>query len=47
VDCREWGSGDIRAHYRWWLAHQPRAPGRAPDGRLANWWTYAVDPNAA
>jgi hypothetical protein len=45
VDCREWGGGDIRAHHHWWLAHLPRAAGRV-DGRLANWWTYAVDPHA-
>jgi len=46
VDCREWGGGDIRAHHRWWLAHLPRAAGYH-DGKLANWWTYAVDANAA
>jgi hypothetical protein len=44
VDCREWGGGDIRAHHRWWLGHLPRAVGRH-EGKLANWWTYAVDPN--
>ena len=41
VDCHEWGGGDIRAHHRWWLAHLPRANGQS-EGRLNNWWAYAV-----
>ncbi len=45
VDCSEWGGGDMRAHHRWWLAHLPKAPGRGPDGKLANWWKYIVDFN--
>jgi len=43
VNCTEWGSGDIRAHHRWWLRHLPHAPGRT-DGKLNNWWAYAVTP---
>lgn len=45
VTCADWGGGDIRAHHRWWLAHLPRAPGRGPDGKLANWWKYVIDYN--
>lgn len=45
VDCSEWGNGDMRAHHIWWLSHLPKAPGRGPDGKLANWWKYAVDFN--
>jgi hypothetical protein len=39
----DWGGGDIRLHHKWWLSHLPKAPGRARDGKLANWWKYAVD----
>lgn len=42
VNCDEWGGGDIRAHHRWWLNHLPKAPGLAPDGKLANWWKYVL-----
>lgn len=41
VDCREWGSGDIRAHHRWWLAHLPRGEGES-QGLRNNWWSYVV-----
>jgi hypothetical protein len=41
VNCEEWGNGDIRARHRWWLGHLPRAEGRS-EGRLNNWWAYAV-----
>jgi hypothetical protein len=44
VDHREWGGGDIRAHHRWWFEHLPKASGRT-DGKLNNWWAYAVDFN--
>ena len=44
VNCEEWGRGDTRAHHRWWLNHLPRASGRT-DGKLNNWWAYAVDFN--
>jgi hypothetical protein len=43
MTAADWGGGEIRAHHRWWLAHLPKAPGRAKDGKLANWWKYAVD----
>jgi hypothetical protein len=45
VDCRDWGSGDIRAHHNWWLRHLPKAAGRNPDGKLNNWWRYVIDFN--
>jgi len=45
VDATEWGSGDMRAHHRWWLQHLPRASGRTR-GVYNNWWWYAIDPNA-
>lgn len=45
VSCVEWGNGDMRAHHKWWLAHLPRASGRGPDNRQANWWKYVVDFN--
>jgi hypothetical protein len=41
----DWGNGDIRAHHVWWLNHLPKAPGRGPDGKLANWWGYNSDFN--
>ena len=45
VDCREWGSGDMRAHHKWWFRHLPQAVGSTGDV-ANNWWRYAVDPNA-
>jgi hypothetical protein len=39
------GNGYIRAHHRWWFERLPKAPGRGPDGKLANWWGYVVDFN--
>ncbi len=45
VNATEWGSGDMRAHHKWWLQHLPRAGGRTR-GIHNNWWWYAVDPNA-
>ena len=39
----DWGGGDIRLHHKWWLSHLPKSPGRAKDGKLANWWKYAVE----
>jgi hypothetical protein len=44
VNCEEWGNGDIRAHHHWWLSHLPNAAGRS-EGKLNNWWAYAVDFN--
>jgi hypothetical protein len=44
VDCREWGSGDMRAHHIWWLSHLPHAPGET-FGVANNWWQYVVNPN--
>lgn len=46
VSASDWGNGYIRSHHRWWLERLPRAPGRAPDGRLANWWNYVIDFNS-
>lgn len=45
MTCDDWGNGDIRAHHKWWLTRLPKAPGRGPDGKLANWWKYTVDFN--
>lgn len=44
MDAREWGTGDIRAHHQWWLAHLPRAPG-VTNGIANNWWKYFIDVN--
>jgi hypothetical protein len=44
VNSGKWGGGDIRAHHRWWFQHLPRVEGRT-DGKLNNWWAYAVDFN--
>lgn len=43
VNCSEWGNGDIRLHHKWWLKHLPHRDGKAPDGKLANWWIYIVN----
>ncbi len=44
VDCRDWGSGDIRLHHLWWLEHLPRVSGQIQ--RVStNWWEYLLDPN--
>jgi len=45
VNQNDWDEGDCRGHHRWWLRRFPNAPGRAPDGKLNNWWPYVVDPN--
>lgn len=43
VDRRAWGGPDYHREYmRWWLRHLPRGQGVAPDGKLANWWSYVV-----
>ncbi len=42
VSCPDWGC-EIRAHHTWWLSHLPHAPGRGPDGKLADWWRYVAD----
>jgi hypothetical protein len=44
VTSADWGSGDIRAHHKWWLDHLPRVPGRT-EGKLNNWWAYVCDFN--
>jgi hypothetical protein len=43
VDAREWGSGDIRLHHKWWLKHLPHVAGRT-DGIANNWWQYVLFP---
>ena len=45
VNADDWGGGGIRAHHKWWLHHLPKAPGRGPDGKLANWFAYVSDFN--
>ena len=45
MTCADWGRGDIRLHKKWWLTRLPKAPGKGPDGKLANWWKYVVDFN--
>lgn len=47
VSRETWGGPDFHRNYqRWFFAHLPRRAGRAPDGRLANWWEYLFNPNA-
>ncbi len=41
VDARDWGSGDIRLHHRWWLTRLPKAAG-ATNGIANNWWKYVI-----
>ena len=43
VTAREWGSGDIRLHHRWWLEHIPHVAGRR-NGIVNNWWPYILHP---
>lgn len=43
VGPAEWGSGDVRAHHRWWFSHFPRVAGRK-NGIHNNWWQYVVAP---
>jgi len=45
MTAAEWGAGDIRLHHKWWLNHLPKAPGKGPDGKQANWWKYVIDFN--
>jgi len=45
MTCADWGAGDIRLHHKWWLARLPKAPGKGPDGKQANWWKYSIDFN--
>jgi hypothetical protein len=43
VAAYSWGGSDYHRSYMvWWLEHLPRADTTAPDGKLANWWSYAV-----
>ena len=44
VTCREWGSGDIRAHHRWWFSLLPHVSGET-NGYPNNWWEPILDPN--
>lgn len=34
------GGDGTWSYMLWWYDHVPRSAGRAPDGRLANWWRY-------
>jgi hypothetical protein len=43
VGPTEWGSGDIRAHHKWWFNHFPGVAGRK-NGVHHNWWQYVVNP---
>lgn len=43
VTASEWGSGEIRAHHRWWLNHIPHVAGRK-NGVHNNWWQYMINP---
>jgi len=43
VGPSEWGSGEIRAHHKWWFNHFPRVAGRR-NGIHNNWWQYVVNP---
>ena len=45
VTATEWGSGDIRAHHKWWLKHIPHVAGRQ-NGIHNNWWQYIIDPQS-
>jgi hypothetical protein len=44
VDAREWGSGDMRLHHKWWFRHFPHIQGGS-GGVSNNWWEYVIDPN--
>jgi hypothetical protein len=43
VGPSEWGSGEIRAHHKWWFNHFPRVAGRK-NGIHNNWWQYVANP---
>ena len=43
VGASEWGSGEIRAHHKWWFNHFPRVAGRK-NGIHHNWWQYVAAP---
>jgi hypothetical protein len=45
MTAADWGNGDIRLHHKWWLSRLPKAPGKGPDGKQANWWKYVIDFN--
>ena len=42
LNCSAWGTGDIRAHHKWWFKHLPKAAGRT-NGVANNWWRYVID----
>jgi hypothetical protein len=46
VTYRTWSRQNVdphREYLKWWYAHMPHIPGRAPDGYLGNWWRYLLD----
>lgn len=43
VGSSEWGSGDIRAHHKWWMKHFPHVAGRQ-NKIHNNWWQYIIAP---
>ncbi len=45
VTCSEWGCSQI-GYMRWWFSHLPRYTGTY-NGKLNNWWAYALDYYAA
>lgn len=45
MNTADWGSGEIRAHHKWWFKHIPRAAG-VTNGISNNWWNYIIDVNA-
>ena len=44
LSCTHWNCNP-EGFYVWWLNHIPNNPGKAPDGRLNNWWIYVNDPD--
>lgn len=44
VTAKEWGSGDIREHHKWWFRHIPKVAG-SRNGISNNWWQYIMNPN--
>ena len=44
ITCTEWGCNQV-GYQTWWYRHLPSAAGKGPDGKLADWWQYVIDPN--
>ena len=42
VNCSVWGCSQY-GFLKWWLGHIPKYTGTATDGKLNNWWKYAVN----